>query len=315
MYSSFISVVGLMAPDEKLVNKYLVNVHKVLRENFSDYEIILVNNRVFTDVKKVTAGLDKDIRKDVTVINLSKNTQHDNAIVSGLDRANGDYTVILDMELCDQAGLILEMYRKTQENNDVVYLKHRRRRIPSTRRIFYKLYYFILRHFSDLTLDIRTHKNRMISRRALNSILTMRENMRYMKGLYSLVGYRNTYIEADIPESKSRDTFGEQLRMAALAITSFTTLMSRVLLWIFILSLLFSIFIIISALRMKFYGVDLLGNVYDNTPPGYTFLVVLISLIFVVLTLIMYIQSIFLSGIYNEIKKRPIYIIESIQRI
>jgi len=315
MYSSFISVVGLMVPDQDLVNKYLVNVHKVLRENFSDYEIILVNNRVFTDVKKITSGLDKDIRKDITVINLSKYTQNDNAIVSGLDRANGDYTVILDIELGDRAELIIEMYKKSQENNDVVYLKHRKRKIPFSRRVFYKMYYFILRHFSELTLDIRTHKNRMISRRALNSILTMRENMRYMKGLYSLVGYRNTYIETDIPESKSRETFGEQLRMAALAITSFTTLMSRVLLWIFIFSFLFSVFIIISALRMKFYGVDLFGHVYENTPPGYTFLVVLISLVFAVMTLIMYIQSLFLSGIYNEIKKRPIYIIESIQRI
>jgi uncharacterized membrane protein len=86
-----------------------------------------------------------------------------------------------------------------------------------------------------------------------------------------------------------------------------------VLLWIFLLSLAFLIAVIVNALTVKFTGVDLQGNVGEPFS-GWTFLVVLISVFFAATSLNLYIMSIYLSNIYNEIKQRPLYIIESIKR-
>ena len=309
MFSSFISVVGLVSPDKLVIKNYLINVHKELKNNFSDFEIVLVNNRTHLDIKE----LDKDILKSVTALNLSKQIDSNNAIVAGLDRANGDYTVIFDMELRDKPTLITELYKKTQENFDIVYLKYKDRKIPLRKRIFYKVFYFIMKKYSDLEIDKDIHQSRIISRRALNAINKVRENLRYMKGIYSFIGYNTCALEVDIPGNKKLEKFSEQFKLASIAITSFTNILSKLLLWIFILSLLFSISVTTNAMMVKFIGFDIFGNPQKQVP-GWTFLVVLMSIMFVLLCLILYIFSVYLASINNEIKQRPVYIIESIQR-
>jgi len=85
------------------------------------------------------------------------------------------------------------------------------------------------------------------------------------------------------------------------------------LLWIFLFSLVFLMGVIVNALKVKFTGIDLFGNTGEPFS-GWTFLVVLIAVFFATTCLNLYIMPIYLSNIYNEIKQRPLYIIESIKR-
>ncbi len=314
MYNCFISIISLIQPNPQLITSFLINTHKVLKENFSDYEIILVNNRVDMNIIPVLQKLDMDILKDITVINLSKRIDPDNAIVAGLDRANGDYNVIFDLCFADKAGILVDLYRKTQENFDIVYLRYKKRNIPFKKKLFYKLFYFIMNRYSSLEIDPKMHSNRIISRRALNAILQYRESWRYMKGLYAFVGYNTSYIEIDIPDSlDSKQPFSTQISSAIKAITSFTNLSNRILLWLILSSLVFCIIVSMNAFFVKYLHHDILGNPTKDVP-GWTFLVIFLALGFSFQTFILYMISIYLTGINDEIKRRPLYTIESFKR-
>lgn len=313
MFNCFISVVGLIHSDKHLLKEYIINAYKTLKNNFADFEIIIVNNRVIPDVRDVIRDINRDILKSVITINLSRKVDLNNAIIAGLDRANGDYTVALDMDFSKNPDIIVDLYRKTQRNIDIVYLKYKKRKISLLHFIFFKIFYFIINNYSDIKIDIETHWNCIISRRALNSLLKIRERMRYMKGIYSLIGYNQDFLEVDIPQSMSKQKFSELFKTAIVAIFSFTDVINRLLIGIFILSIIFCIGISSNALMVKLFGYDIFGTPQHQVP-GWTFLVIFLSIMFALLFFVLYLFSIYLNNINNEIKQRPLYIIESIQR-
>lgn len=290
---------------------FLEKVHAVLEHNFSDFEIILLNNAVGPDVEDKIQALDPKIKKDIFLLNLSVPANRNHALLAGLDRANGDYTLIFEMLFSDQADLIVDLYEKSREGIDIVYLQAQGRKTRVG--LFYKLFYKILRSYSDLKIDEKAHDTRIISRRALNSILRLRENLRYMKAIYGLVGYQTAPLPVEQPLADEYENFGDRLKTSLVAITSFTTFFRAVSLWIFVLSLLFALIVIGNALSVKLTGYDFFGD-YHEAVSGWTFLVVLISIFFSVMFLNLYIVSIYLANIYQEMKKRPMYILESVKR-
>lgn len=316
MNNSFISVVGVIKTGQQLglLATYLQEVHQVVSTSFSDYEIILVNSDRMIAPDAIIHDLPQSIKKDIFLLELSNKTSDNNAILAGLDRSNGDYTVIFDLELGLHAHLILDMFQKTRAHYDIVYLRSSAKSQQVKYPIFRSLFYWILRNYSTLKIDAKALDTRMISRRALNSLLRLRENLRYMKAIYSLVGYNTTSIEIDVPTPiKEYDTFKEKFRRSLVAITSYTSFLRSVLLWIFLLSLMFLALVVFNAIRVKVVGEDIFGNV-GQAVPGWAFLVLFISVFFAVVCLNLYLMSIYLSNIYEEIKQRPLYIIESIKR-
>jgi dolichol-phosphate mannosyltransferase len=314
MNNTFISVIGLVHQNSDLdkLPAYLLNLYPILRDNFSDFEIILVNNVPEWQLNAHIDPLPSELKKQVYLLQLSSRTNKNHAILAGLDRSNGDYTVILESFFADQPEVVLELFAKSQEQYDVVYLQAQKRESPGRLRWMYKLFYFILKRYSQLKVDEKAHNSRIISRRALNSLLRLRENLRYMKAIYSIVGYKTTSIPTDQPLPDD-ENLQERFKTSLVAITSYTTFLRSSMLWIFLLSFFFLIAVILNAVKVKFSETDLLGNpaVADD---GWAFLVVLIAIFFAVTTLNLYIMSIYLSNIYTEIKQRPPYIIESVQR-
>lgn len=316
MYNSFVSVVTVLQTpvDVRILPSYLSNIYPILKQYFIDFEIILVNNHVSIDFHQAIDPLEDDLKHNIFLLNLSTETERNHAILAGLDRANGDYTLIFELGFHEQPNFILDLYQKTQQGFDIVYLQARERHISLRYRPLYGLFYFILKKYSTLKVDEKAYDTRIISRRALNSLLRLRENLRYMKAIYSMVGYSTASIEVKTPPAFAPlENFSERFRTSLVAITSYTTFLRTMLLWIFIFSFSFLIGVIINALKVKFTGVDLFGN-HNEAISGWTFLVILISIFFAVTCLNLYIMSIYLSNIYNEIKQRPLYIIESIKR-
>lgn len=315
MHNTFISIVNVVhSPEEiRLVPDYVRQLDPLLREHFSDFEIILVNNLPGRQLSQVIDPLPAELKHQLYVLNLSSPTNKNHAFVAGLDRANGDYTVLFEFDFVQEPEWILRLYERTREQFDIVYLQARERQTNWPLPWFYQLFYWILRRYSRLKVDSKAHNTRIISRRALNSLLRLRENLRYMKAIYSIVGYNTTAIPTDIPLRDEVESFRERFSASLIAITSFTTFLNAVLFWIFIFSSIFMVGVIVNALKVKFVGADLLGNP-QQAVSGWTFLVVLSSVFFAITCLILYIMSIYLANIYHEIKKRPLYIIESVQR-
>ncbi len=316
MQNAFVSIIGVVntRQEAQQLGVYLQNVYAVVVTNFRDFELIIVNNSMYEkEINDTLKSLDEPVRKNVFLLNLSAIVNKNHAMLAGLDRSNGDYTIIFEFDFLHNAHLINELYLKTQEHFDIVYLRAKTREVGS-QSIFYSLFYYILRKYSDLQVDEKAHNTRIISRRALNSLLRLRENLRYMKAIYAIVGYKNASIDVEQPLTKDlNESFAERFRTSMIAITSFTNFLRSVLLWIFIFSLLFLIVVISNTLMVKFAGHDLFGK-EQQAISGWAFTVVLMSVFFAITCLNLYIMSIYLSNIYNEIKQRPLYIIESIKR-
>lgn len=318
MRQVFISVVNVINTqrDLKVLGDWLTNVYGQLQADFSDFEFVLVNNGVYGgDIQAVIGPLPEPLRQQIFLLNLSAPVDRNNAMLAALDRANGDYTIIFEFDFAAKPQLITALWEKSrQENLDMVYLRAKERKLPWTEKTLYKVFYFILRRYSGLSIDPRAHHSRVISRRALNSLLRLRENSHYLKANYALIGYQTAFIDVEEPlTSGSEKGLGDQFRAALVAITSFTGFLRTVLLWIFIFSFFTAAIAIFNAVKVKLTNVDIFGD-HQPVLSGWAFLVVLISSFFAITCLNLYIMSIYLSNIYAEIKNRPLYIIESVKR-
>ena len=314
---SFISIVGTLQSqrDVHALSAWLRAVYAEVVAQFSDFEFVIVNNDC--DLERIDAvikPLPEELRKNIFLLNLSVPVSRDNALVAGLDRANGDYTVIFEFDFSEKPQLITQMWERSQTGHDIVYLRAQERRISWANRMLYKVFYGIMQRYSGLRLDPRAHHTRLISRRALNSLLRLREHSRYLKANYALVGYNTAYIQVEEPLLGDPDaTFAEQFRTSLVAITSFTTFLRALLFWIFLSSVLVAGAAIFNAIKLKLTNVDIFGDP-QQALSGWAFLVVMISVFFAITCLNLYIMSIYLSNIYSEIKNRPLYIIESVKR-
>lgn len=317
MRNSFLSIVTwIQYPAEmNRLPGYFHALHRVLASAFSDFEIIVVNNTLERDIRKVSEKTEPEARQHVFWINLSSPVDKNHAIMAGLDRANGDYAVLFELDFEARPEYIPALYDKSQEGFDIVYLRGAQRRLSPGFGVFYRIFYFILRRYSNLQIDPLAHNTRIISRRALNAMLRLRENLRFMKAIYSMVGYRTSHIPVQEPLQRDPgERFSDQFRNSLAAITSYTSFLRSVLLWIFIFSLVFLILVVVNAVKVKLTNIDLMGQ-YHETVSGWAFLVVMLSIFFAITCLNLYIMSIYLSNIYSEIKQRPLYIVESMQRL
>ncbi|MBX2889600.1 MAG: glycosyltransferase [Saprospiraceae bacterium] len=318
MHHSFISIVNVIQSTRQIheLSVWLVGLHAELKAHFSDYEFVLVNNHC--DQSAIDAAitpLAEDLRKHIFLLNLSAPVSRDNALLAGLDRANGDYTVIFEFDFSAKPQLVTQLWEESQRGADIVYLRARERRLPWASRVLYRVFYYIMQRYSGLRLDPRAHHTRIISRRALNSLLRLRENSHYLKANYALVGYNINHLPVDEPLLPSPEaTLSEQFRSSLVAISSFTSFLRTLLLWIFLLSVVVAGIAIFNAVKVKLTNVDIFGEHVTSSLTGWASLVVLMSVFFAITCLNLYVMSIYLSNIYNEIKNRPLYIIESVKR-
>lgn len=132
MHHAFISVITvLQAPrDIRVLSQWLTGLYEVLNTHFSDFEFILVNNHCEQSlIDTALRPLPEALRQHVFLLNLSAPVSRDNALMAGLDRANGDYTAVFELDFADQPELLLALWEKTQAQFDIAYLRARERQL------------------------------------------------------------------------------------------------------------------------------------------------------------------------------------------
>lgn len=314
MNNVFISLVSVIETDIVTLKKFVVETSAILKENFENYEIILINNGQRIDYYARLKELTDVNLSHFLILNLSKPVEFNNAIVAGLDHSNGDYTVVINSDLTDPPSLIPALYLETQKKFDIVYVRSKNIQLSLFKKIFFKSFYFIMKHFSDLDLDYFSHDYLIISRRALNVILGIREKIRFMKAIYSFVGYKRTFIEVDYVQTKRPFGLFTSLKKSFHIITSYSSILNKLLLVLIFLTISFSFLFSLDAILVKYTGKDIFGTAQQQIP-GWTFLVIMMSIMFSFNIIILYILSIFLENIQTELKNRPIYILESVQKL
>lgn len=271
-----------------------------------DYEIIYVDDGCkdgsYTLLAEF-AATDEKIR----VVKLSRNFGHQIAITAGLDHATGDAIVFIDADLQDPPEVILEMIAKWREGFDVVYGQRRRREGESafklaTASVFYRM----LRSLASIDIPPDVGDFRLISRRVAEQLRGLREKDRYIRGLVSWVGFKQTAVVYDRDERVAGVTkypLRKMLKFALDGLTSFSTAPLRVATWMGYTA---------SILAFLYLAVVLVQVAMGITVDGWASIMVVALFIGGVQLICLGILGEYIGRVFNEVKPRPIYIVEEI---
>jgi polyisoprenyl-phosphate glycosyltransferase len=246
----------------------------------------------------------------VVIINFARNFGHQTAVTAGLDYASGDAMVIMDSDLQDPPKVSAELIAKWEEGWDVVYARRRTRRDSWFKRATAKLFYWLLRRLTDIDIPPDTGDFRLVSRRVVNALKEFREHNRFLRGLVSYVGFKQTHVLFDRDKRHSGKTsypFKSMVKFAFDGIFGFS--------WA-PLKLISRVGYIISALAFlgALYALFMRILAPEQTVPGWAFIVMAVSLIGGIQLIMLGVLGGYIGRIYTEVQNRPLYIIESVTR-
>lgn len=200
-------------------------VSAVMKGVGEPYEILFINDgskdRSPELLREICA---KD--KNVKCVSFSRNFGHMPAITAGLDFARGDAVLVIDADLQDPPELFPEMIAKWKEGYEVVYGKRRERAGESAfKKISAALYYRLLKSMTNVDMPLDTGEFRLIDRKVCDAIKRIKEKNKYMRGLVSWVGFRQTGVEYDRAERFAGETkypLSKMIKLAVDGITAFS---------------------------------------------------------------------------------------------
>ena len=268
------------------------------------YEIVLVDDgsRDATLEKLLDAAhQDPHLR----VISLSRNFGHQIAATAGLDASRGDAVVLMDGDLQDPPELIDAFLEKFRDGYDVVFATRRRRAGESRFKLLTAaLFYRTIRRLTNVSIPVDTGDFRLMSRRVVAALRGSRERHRFIRGLVSWVGYKQTGIEYDRAErfsGESKYPVSKMLKFAIDGITAFSEIPLRLATW-------FGFFVSAIAFIVAIYEVGLRVFTGYNLP-GYTSTIFAILFLGGVQLITIGILGEYVGRVYDEIKGRPLYLV------
>ena len=272
--------------------------------NEYDFEILLINDgsRDCTlNIIKKYAEIDKRIK----YISLSRNFGKECAMLSGFDYASGDCMVIMDADLQHPPTLIPEMLKYWEQGYEDVYAKRKSRGKESWLRKHLSLtYYNLLQKTSRFDILENVGDFRLLDRKCIDALQTMREKERYTKGMFAWIGFKKKEIlfeQGDRLTGKSAWRFRDLLNLGIEGVTSFTTAPLR-----------FSTIVgfIISMIAFSYMcWVLLKALIWGDPVAGYPSMMIVILFLGGIQLLSLGIIGEYLGRIFNEAKGRPVYII------
>jgi len=301
-----ISAVIACYRDEKaipIMHRRLVQVFKKIGVN---YEIIFVNDGSPDNTEAV---LQKLVKKDshVIAINHSRNFNSQMAFTSGIDISTGDGVVLLDGDLQDPPEVIEKFYKKWILGYDVVYGVRTRREAPLLMQMLYKLYYRIFDKLSYITMPLDAGDFSLMDRKVIDKIKQFTERDRFLRGLRAWVGYRQIGVPYYRPErmfGKTTNNLFRNLDWASRGIFSFSYIPLRMMSYLSLFTFFISISAIIAQIIFRFYN--------PKIPLGTMAIVIIILFVGSIQLLGIGILGEYIGRIFEEVKRRPKYIVKSI---
>lgn len=282
------------------------NIGQTINLNDYEWEYVFVNDGSKDNTLQVLRSLRQDNAR-VNIVNLSRNFGKENALLAGMDYASGDAVIIMDADLQHPVTAIPEMiYWWTQGYDDVYGRRSDRGRESWLRKRLSLMFYSMLQSSTRIEILQNVGDFRLLDRRAIDAIRSLRETQRYTKGLYCWVGYNKKeflFKQGDRLEGKSSFNFRGLLNLAIEGITCFTTAPLRLsAIMGFIASFIALIYIIIVLIKTIFWG---------EPVQGYPTLICTILFFSGIQLIALGITGEYIGRIFNETKRRPPYIVES----
>ena len=274
-----------------------------------DYELIFVNDNSTDKSEKILIELQN--KYPITIINMSRNFGVGPCVLAGFKNANGDAVIYMDSDLQDPPELIQKLVIEHDAGADIVHTVRKKRLGESKFKLLVTyIAYRIINFFSDISLPINAGDYKLISRRALDKILELKEHRPYIRGLSVWVGYKQSFV------NYTRDTrgFGQSQfstfssssvneLITGLTAYSIQPLYFGIILGFF--SIIISIILIIHTLYAKFNDLTALGSAG-----------VLISISFFsgIVLLSQGVLGIYIARIFEQVRGRKRYVIKDIKK-
>ena len=299
----FLSIVVPCYNEEQMIQRFHDSLTEHLALLNKPYEIVYVNDGskdlTLLAVQKITEQF-----PEARYISFSKNFGKESAMLAGLSYASGDYVVIMDSDLQHPPSLILPMVEKALEGYDQVIAKRNRQGENMKRALVSKLYYKMINSLIDVKLENGIGDFRLLSRRAVDALLSLKEYNRFSKGLFSWIGFPDAVIEYDNvlrDEGDSKWSFASLLNYGIDGVISFNNKPLRIAIYLGLFVTFFDIlYVLYMLVQIAFNGIDV---------PGYFTTIASILLIGGLQLFFMGIVGEYIGRIYYEVKNRPHYIV------
>ncbi|ASI80671.1 glycosyltransferase family 2 protein [Bacillus pacificus] len=300
-----ISVVVPMYFEEEVAQECYNRLKSVMLQNNINYEFVFVNDgstdRTMEILSEIAAN---DYR--TKIVNFARNFGHQVAVTAGIAAAKGDAIVIIDADLQDPPEVIPELIAKWEEGYEVVYAKRKQRKGETWFKLLTaKYFYKFLNYMSDIDIPKDTGDFRIIDRKIADVFNQMTERNRFIRGMMSWVGFRQTYVEYERDERFAGETkypLKKMIKFASDGIIAFSTKPLRIVMSLGLLSVLISIIVLLYTVTVKVFG--------HGTQTGWASIMVAITFFSGIQLLGLGIVGQYIARIYDESKNRPIYIVK-----
>ena len=221
-----VSVVIPMYYEEDVAEECYKRVKNVLEslENYN-HEIIFVNDGSKDKTLEILEGIAKK-DKNVKVISFSRNFGHQAAVTAGIKYVKGQAIVIIDADLQDPPELIKDMLKLWEQGNEVIYAKRKKRKGETAFKLFTaRAFYKMLNKLSDVYIPENTGDFRLADRKVIDVINSMPEHNKFLRGLFSWVGFKQIPFEYERQErfaGKTKYPLKKMLKLASDGIISFS---------------------------------------------------------------------------------------------
>lgn len=304
MLQKLLSIVVPVYNEQEVIEETFRRLSEVFKDYCMKVEYIFINDGSKDNTYFKLGQIAKN-NPQVRIINFARNFGHQIAITAGMDYAKGDAVVIIDADLQDPPEVIIQMVEKWKEGYEVVYGKRLQREGETFFKKFTaKMFYRFLDSMTDVKLPVDVGDFRLIDRKVCDSMKCLPERSRYVRGLVSWVGFKQTSVEYKREKRFAGETKYPLKRMIKLAgdgIFSFSYKPLKLATFTGMIISAFSFIYLIVVLIQKFVKNDVASGWASSMA---------VSLFFNgVMLIVLGIMGEYVGRIYEEVKARPLYIV------
>ncbi|MEI6221553.1 MAG: glycosyltransferase family 2 protein [bacterium] len=286
---------------DALYKRLTASIHKAAET----YELIFVNDGSKDNSLPLLKALVEKDKTHVKVIGFSRNFGHQNAVSAGLDCCSGDAAVIIDADLQDPPEIIPELITKWKEGYDVVYAIREQRKGESLFKKFTAWFFYrFLRKITKINIPVDTGDFRLIDRKVIDTLTSMPERNRFLRGLVSWVGFKQTGVSYQRDARHTGTTnypLKKMVRFALNGITSFSYLPLQLATYLGFFVSVTAFLVILFFLFLRLFT--------EISVPGFTSLMITVLFLGGIQLITLGIMGEYIGRIYDEVKQRPLYIV------
>jgi polyisoprenyl-phosphate glycosyltransferase len=307
MRPALLSVVCPAFNEEETLGGFAARVEAVMRVLGQPFEIVFINDgsRDGTLARMMSI---RNARGNITIVDLSRNFGKEIATTAGLDHAKGDAVVIMDADLQDPPELISDMVEGWREGYDVVYARRRARHGDGpAKRITAALFYRLMKRIGSVDMPENVGDFRLMSRKAVDAVCSLRERHRFMKGIFAWVGFPSKEVVYDRAPRSAGTTKWNYWRLFDLSIEGITSST--------IAPLRISTYLGFATAFAAFVaGAFFIAKTVFFGDPVAGFPTLIIAMLFLggVQLMVLGVIGEYLGRIFNETKQRPLYFATSV---